>query len=307
MSDDPSSSNDFLTEVGRYAHLSEARERGLVVSAMELPHWIQREGDVFILRVEQPCRNAVLRELEKFEAERHERATIPSRPEATGPVGTLSLFIVAWLLSAFWLLQNSLPESYSEAGAAVSVKIVASHEWWRAVTALTLHGDVAHLAANLATGLLFAAFVTAQFGSGLAWLAIVLAGIVGNLLNALLYAGETHVSIGASTAVFGALGLLVAAEFIARAQSPAERRWWYLVLPLGAGLALLAYLGVGDEQKHVDYMAHLSGFVAGMALGAMVRALRLRDRLGPAGQRVTGLVAFALVAFAWWRALQPIA
>lgn len=305
MSDDHLPSNCFLAEVGRYPHLSEARERGLVVSAMELPHWIQREGNVFILRVEEPSRDAVLRELEKFEAEYRDRATTPSAPDVTGTVGTLSLFLVAWLMSALWLVQNLLPESWTEAGAAISVKIVGRGEWWRAVTALTLHGDVAHLAANLAAGLLFAAFVTAQLGSGLAWLAIVLSGTIGNLLNALLYARETHVSIGASTAVFGALGLLVAAEFVARARFAATRRWWHLVLPLGAGLALLAYLGVGDEQKHIDYMAHLCGFVAGLGLGAALCALRVRDRVGPTVQRLAGLGAFALLAFAWWRALQP--
>jgi hypothetical protein len=57
-----------LTEVGRYERLSLARERGLVVSAMELPHWIVREGQEFILRVEQPAVEAVERELRRYEA-----------------------------------------------------------------------------------------------------------------------------------------------------------------------------------------------------------------------------------------------
>ena len=51
---------DFpLVEVGRYERLSQAKERALVVSAMELPHWIVREGRAFILRVEPPAQAAV--------------------------------------------------------------------------------------------------------------------------------------------------------------------------------------------------------------------------------------------------------
>ena len=49
-------------------------------------------------------------------------------------------------------------------------------EWWRAFTALTLHADIGHLGANLAAGLVYAAFLLPIFGSGWTWLFIVLAG-----------------------------------------------------------------------------------------------------------------------------------
>ena len=302
MFDDLSKPHLPLVEVGRYQRLSQARERGLVVSAMELPHWIERDGDFFVLRVEEPAHHAVSIELEKFEAE-HRQDEKHQRIDPPEKVGTLSLFIAAWLMSGFWLGQNLLPESWTDAGAAVSTKIVADGEWWRAITALTLHADLPHFAANLMTGLLFAAFVTAQRGSGLAWLSIVLSGTFGNLLNALFYAGEVHASIGASTAVFGALGLLVAGECVSRLRSPETRRLWHLVLPIGAGLGLLAYLGVGDEQKHTDYMAHLCGFVAGTALGGVLSVAQAGNRIGCAAQRLCGLVALCLPALAWWLAV----
>lgn len=301
MFDDFSESHSNLVEVGRYQRLSQARERGLVVSAMELPHWIERDGDFFVLRVEEQAHRVVARELEKFEAEhREDEKGRPINPP--GKIGTLSLFLAAWLMSGFWLAQNLLPESWTDAGAAVSTKIIIEGEWWRATTALTLHGDLPHFAANLATGLLFAAFVTPQLGSGLAWLAIVLSGTLGNLLNALFYAREAHASIGASTAVFGALGLLVASECVSRLRSPDTRRLWHLVLPLGAGLGLLAYLGVGDEQKHTDYMAHLCGFVAGLGLGAVLSLVPIGLQTNRAVQRLCGLAAVALLGFAWWMA-----
>jgi len=84
---------------------------------------------------------------------------------------------------------------------------------------------------------------------------------LGNFANALFY--ETrHVSIGASTAVFGALGILAGYQFLTKIKHPRQRiKAW---LPLAGGLALLAILGSGAES---DIMAHLFGFLSGILLG----------------------------------------
>ena len=169
----------------------------------------------------------------------------------------------------------------------------------------SLHGDLSHFLANLATGLLFAAFVQPQLGSGLAWFGIVLSGMLGNFANAWFYRSEPHFSIGASTAVFGALGLLVAGEFIDRLRHAATRAKWQLVLPLGAGLALLAYLGAGDEHsKRTDSMAHLFGFAAGLALGAPAAVFRLREHTPRWLQYIAGWLALAVLAGAWLAAVR---
>lgn len=300
MSDETAAPNLPLAEVGRYALLSQARERGLVVSAMELPHWIVREGPVFVLRVEERSRDVVARELERFEAERRELAAQPRLEPPVEKIETSSLYVAGWLMSGCWLAQNLVDEKWIDRGEAMSRRIVEHGEWWRALTALTLHGDFAHFAANLVTGLIFAAFAIPHLGAGLAWLAIVLSGLLGNLLNAWFYSAQSHTSIGASTAVFGALGLVVGGEFVTRFSSPHTRSRWQLVLPLGAGLALLAWLGVGDEQKRTDYMAHFWGFIAGIALGAASVALRLKKRAPRPVQRVCAVLGPALLGFAWW-------
>ena len=181
----------------------------------------------------------------------------------------------------FFVQQLRAGEAWLERGSAEGNAILHG-AWWRTITALTLHADVSHLVANLATGLLFAAFVISRLGAGSAWLAILLSGAIGNTLNAWGYRGEYHASIGASTACFGALGILVGAELISRWSEPRQRSAWQLILPLGAGLALLAYLGVGDEGKSIDYMAHGWGFAVGVAEGAALVALRAKERLPPA-------------------------
>ena len=134
-------------------------------------------------------------------------------------------------------------------------------------------------------------------------MAIVLSGALGNALNAWGYRGETHLSIGASTACFGALGLLVGIELLARWLEPHTRSRWQLILPIGAGLALLAFLGVGDETKNVDYMAHCFGFLAGLAEGALAQIFRLRERVSMGGQRVAASLALLLIGGAWLLAM----
>ena len=197
-----------------------------------------------------------------------------------------------------------MPPGWQAKGEAVSRLIVRDGEWWRALTALVLHGDTLHLVVNLVSGLLFSAFVLPRFGTGMTWLLIALSGFFGNLANACFYQSTSHNSIGSSTAVFGALGLLVSSDFIARFASPITRSRWQLVLPVGAGLALLAYLGVGEEeQSHTDYMAHLWGFIAGLLLGGVAAVWRVREWVGTAAQRSLALVAPLLILGAWWFAL----
>ena len=68
-----------------------------------------------------------------------------------------------------------------------------------------------------------------------------------------------------------------------------------------AGIALLAFIGTGDEQT--DIFAHLAGFLAGLAGGAAL------DRLGGVRpghvrlQALAGAGAAALLVLAWWRVL----
>jgi membrane associated rhomboid family serine protease len=302
MSDELIPSAAPLVGVGAYERLSDARERGLVVAAMNLPHWVVRQGDLFTLLVEGSARDAVLAELQKFENERSaQRATAAAEPERAWPARahTVSLFAGGWIVAGFWFLQNVFGEKWIDPGIADSARIVAHGEWWRTFTALTLHADFAHFAANLAAGLLFAAFLGLQFGGGASWLMIVISGALGNWVNAWFYRGEPHQSLGASTAVFGALGTLVMSDFLARLRSPHSRNRWQLVVPIGAGLGLLAFLGAGDAQKQTDYMAHLWGFAAGALLGLLMTPVPRTILANRVLQIVAGLSALLLLAVAW--------
>ncbi len=282
-----------LSVVGRYASRSAAYERALVVLAMEIPHWIIRDSGTFQLCVEPPRAAAVLAELEKFERERVADAAAPEPVEKTS---THSLFAAAAVMALFFALQNIGPAWLEDAGASDSARVLHG-EWWRVLTALTLHADFSHIGANLAAGLVLAAFLLPLFGAGWTWLGILLSGALGNWLNAWGHRGEMQNSIGSSTAVFGALGLLVSAQIVSRIFALRKISTRDVLLPLGAALALLAYLGVGDAQT--DFTAHFFGLLAGLPLGAAALALRLKQRTPPAAQLALGLAAPALLVLAW--------
>ena len=175
---------------------------------------------------------------------------------------------------------------------------VVEGQWWRVFTALTLHADAAHLVANLAFGAVFGLLAAQALGGGVAWLGIVLAGGAGNLANAFLQPPQ-HSAIGASTAVFGALGILVAlALYHWRSRSGGPVRRWS---PLIGGLMLLAYTGMGGERT--DILAHVTGLLAGLAVGAAAGRIPIDALEKRSNQLVAALVTGLVLVLSWAIAL----
>jgi membrane associated rhomboid family serine protease len=181
-------------------------------------------------------------------------------------------------------------------GSARAGLIVAG-EWWRTATALTLHSGGLHLAGNVVFGLLFVGRLARDLGSGLAWSLVLAAGMGGNFVNALLQMPQ-HTAVGASTAVFGAVGILAGLNLV-RYRKPLWRRW---ALPLAGAFALLAMIGAGGE--HTDLGAHLFGLLAGVGLGAGCAVLLRRyGRPGRGFNLLLGLLAALTMVAAWVMAL----
>ena len=159
---------------------------------------------------------------------------------------------------------------------------------------MTLHVDVGHLLSNVAFGALFGSLVGRILGGGVAWLVIVSAGAIGNLINAMVQ-DSAHSSIGASTAVFAALGVLVSHALRPRSavHQKAFRRW----SPLIGGVLLFATMGVGDERT--DVTAHMTGFLSGMLIGWAVCRLPSPVLASRVVQGLSGILAVALVLVAW--------
>ena len=184
------------------------------------------------------------------------------------------------------------------AAGRVDGNLIRAGEWWRTITALTLHADIQHLLGNLVFGVFFGIFAGRLLGSGVAWLTILVAAALGNTANTLLLE-SAHRSIGASTAVFATLGLL--AGYVWRGRLMAQDRWSTRLGPIIGGLVLLMFTGTGDENT--DIGAHLMGFVCGFAAG-MALTLTGKMPAGPRTQRIAGGTALGLIVLAWLVALR---
>ena len=297
-----------LAAIGRYRRLKAARERGLVVAAMELPHWISREKGEWVLFVEETSRDATAAAVAEFEEEERTRPRA-QRPEPL-EIPKLALIMTLAAMVIFYRLQISAPPALIERGVAADGRILHG-EWWRNFTALTLHGGVEHLVSNIGLAVFAFAFVFSRFGTGAGLLGTVLGGALGNLMNAFAHTAKPHQSIGSSTALFASLGLLAGAELAARLMHRATRTGWQLFVPVGAGLAFLAlYGGAGTNRDgvpmtdagNVDVMAHLFGLVAGILLGAIFFAAGLRRGAARWAQTACGAVAVAGLIIVWMAA-----
>jgi membrane associated rhomboid family serine protease len=137
-----------------------------------------------------------------------------------------------------------------------------------------------------------------MLGSGLAWFSILVAGAFGNLLAALIRP-IGHTSIGASTAVFAALGLLAGRGWADRRRLQTSSFVRYA--PIIGAVVLLSYLGTAGERT--DVLAHVTGFVSGLFVGAA--GGRRIAVLGSSGghQLALGIGTVVILVLAWLVAL----
>jgi rhomboid protease GluP len=173
-----------------------------------------------------------------------------------------------------------------------SARSILSGEWYRCATSLLLHADYVHLLGNLVGIAVFGTAVCSVMGWGVGWAMMLASGMLGNLANAWFYQ-TGHLSIGASTSVFGAVGMLSAYQFINKIKLRGER--YKAFLPIAAGMALLAFLGAA---RQTDIMGHLFGFLSGLVLG-MMYCLFVKQPLRGLYQIWALLLVVAVLAGGW--------
>ena len=286
--------SEIPLRVTRDRSLAEEWELALVAQGFSPSLSWTRDG--FVLSVPQ---EEVERALGGLAA--YERENPPKPREKDDPVEPPNLLaavsIAAVLLLFFFVTTMEHPAApWFERGSADADRILLG-EVWRTVTALCLHANLAHVLSNAIGITIFIAALSSSLGPGMALALVLLAGASGNLVNALIH-GSNHVSIGASTAVFGAVGMLGGLGLARRNRKklPRRRAW----VPVAAALALLAMLGTGGER--VDVLAHLFGFLFGGIFGLLFALVIPR----PPGFRIQwacGGAAIAAVIFCWLLAL----
>ncbi len=200
-----------------------------------------------------------------------------------------SLFVVISILA--WLGMEIVgggsgdPPTLVNWGANMK-EAVRGGQYYRLISSVFLHAHWAHLGLNM--------FVLAILGRmaeqivGSLWFigVFVLSGVVGSAASFLF--GEAPLSVGASGAIFGILGAMIAALATGKGRWPdAWRRSLMTILLILGGLSLLP----GLQMKVIDNWAHIGGLVGGALVGGMAwigqydisTGFSLLEKIGPGG------------------------
>lgn len=198
-------------------------------------------------------------------------------------------FTGPWQHDSIWFSQ----------GAGDASAILYHGEWYRLLTALTLHADLTHLLSNFFIGGLLMHFFLQIHGFGLGLLAVLLSSCVGNYLNVVVHGGN-HRFVGFSTAVFAMIGMLSVHQLVEQRRPLGIRT----LLPLMGGVGLLAMLGSSGERT--DIGAHLFGLLAGIA-GGFILGLEPIRRMKHSSFLQTCLffASVSILLITWNMALSP--
>ncbi|MGI9216178.1 MAG: rhomboid family intramembrane serine protease [Hydrogenophaga sp.] len=179
-------------------------------------------------------------------------------------------------------------------GASSASAVVRDGDYWRLITATVLHGGLMHLALNMYALWVAGLQVCRWFGNGPFLLIYWGSALAGSALS-LHFSAQQAVSVGASGAVFGVLGALLAGVWQHRERVP---KAVVTQLLTSQGLFVAISLAQGFTRPGIDNAAHIGGLLAGAAMAWLL--VELVDEQASAEQRrrrqwlATGVVALAV-------------
>lgn len=192
----------------------------------------------------------------------------------------VAAFFATWLPE--FLGYNSLSSAVDQYGMIPSA-ILQGRNLHTLFTSMFLHGDLLHLASNMLYLYIFGDNIEDAFGHVKYFGFYFLSGLAASLLHLLTVTNPGVPAIGASGAISGVLGAylilyprarivtLVFYVLITFVRIPAIffLGFWF-ILQLFSGTVTLT----GGVPSGVAYWAHVGGFVAGLSLALLFRAMR---------------------------------
>lgn len=179
---------------------------------------------------------------------------------------TLALVIINAIIFALLVAMSrnamQIPSDLLIRAGGNFAPLVQKGEPWRLFSALFLHGGLLHVGLNM-FALYQAGQVVERLFGRLGFLVIYVgAGLLGNLAS--LWWKQGSVSVGASGAIFGVYGALLAYLLLQRGSVPGE-----VFREMRSGtLGFIAYsLFAGFSLPGIDNAAHLGGLAGGIILG----------------------------------------
>lgn len=264
---------DAPPEAHQYARIAARSQRqamdwSLVLASQDIHPIISGPGEAsaasneWALLVTPGQYDAAVAAIRQYRLENRGWAWRTSLPGAELEIHAGALFWCFLLVGWHWVVSFLAPGLAGK--GQMSNAAVAQGEWFRLFTPMLLHGDLAHLLANVTFGAVFLGLAMARFGWGVTLLASFLAGAAGNLLGFYLY-DDLHRNVGASGMMMGGLGLLCIHSFGLWRRNPKAAR--YIISGVIAGFLLFVLFGFSPGS---DILAHFGGFAAGLLLGAVL-------------------------------------
>jgi membrane associated rhomboid family serine protease len=277
----------------------EALSCSLVLSSAGINHGYTQTPDSLVLSVatnDAPEANTQLK------AYLHENKNWPPKPVAPANDFTPLLQPPTLLLIGSLTLLYTVTGPWSghspwfSHGAGDAGAIFTNNEYYRLITALTLHADIVHLLGNCLVGGFLFHFFCRLTGNGLGLFSMLFTATLANSINAALH-GSNHLFVGFSTAVFAIIGMLA---MISREHRTGKR--YLRILPFMAGAALLAMIGSSGERT--DIGAHFFGLCCGLAFGwILCRPVLIKVRQSLLLQTMLFILSIAVIIIAWQMAL----
>ncbi len=179
------------------------------------------------------------------------------------------LLVISNILIFLWCTFGS--EMLYNVGVLSPYGFFEEREYYRLLSSMFLHGDMAHLVNNMLLLFGLGTMIEKEIGHFTFAATYFLAGLFGGMASLFykVFTNQWYVgSIGASGAVFGLIGVLLAMAFFSGLNMPNVTPIKMIIV-----VAYSVYSGMGDPN--IDNAAHVGGVLIGILTG-LVLCIKIR-------------------------------
>ncbi|MDG5816741.1 rhomboid family intramembrane serine protease [Chitinispirillales bacterium ANBcel5] len=144
-------------------------------------------------------------------------------------------------------------------------------EPWRLITSVFLHSGIIHLAFNIYILIYIGSVLEKAIGKKRFILAYIFSGTLSSVFS--LIFNENIVSVGASGAIFGIIGVLGIQLILKRISIPSATM---KNMALSAGFFIFYNVIYAIRLEGIDHVAHLGGLISGGTIGAIYSLDRVK-------------------------------
>ncbi|MBP5607721.1 MAG: rhomboid family intramembrane serine protease [Lachnospiraceae bacterium] len=213
---------------------------------------------------------------EALEAARHTRDELDRAPAEEGPDGMPRIkeryereirkpSEVCWVTMGLLLINVVMyilgsMDIFNDRDFSLDLNtLINPTQWYRLITHMFLHSSLSHLTGNMLMLYAAGSMVEEKMNRAVYMFMYFFSGICGGILSvwSRMQTGEDFYSLGASGAIYGIMGALIAWMLM-------NRQWRSIRFYNRILIAILLLFYGSSVDGKIDYMSHLGGFIAGL-------------------------------------------